>query len=223
MARLKILIVEDESDICDLMTLHLSRAGYDVTAIDDGEKALSLLKENRYDLALLDWMLPGISGVEICKIIQGKLPILMVTARADTADIVLGLECGADDYITKPFEMPIFLARVQALLRRSATLHQKKSDIFKTGNLKIDSTKHEAWCGKNEIKLTLSEFKLLMALLENQGKVLSRSKLIHHVQGEGIRVTDRTVDTHVFGLRQKLGQCADLIESIRGVGYRVKA
>ncbi len=223
----KVLLVEDEEDLAELMQLHLKSEGLDVTWLENGEDALEQAGRENFQLAILDWMLPGISGLEICKALKGKLPILMVTARSSSADLVLGLEMGADDYVVKPFEIPVFTARVRALLRRggafgaSAELAQKK--IFEMGDLAVDVAKVEARCGKAEIKLTASEFKLLVALLENQGKVLSREMLVKAIQGQGVTVVGRTIDTHVLAIRKKLGQCSDLIETIRGVGYRVKA
>jgi two-component system phosphate regulon response regulator PhoB len=220
----RVLVVEDESDIRGLMTMHLGREGFDVIAAEDGEKALKLVSEGKFDLAVLDWMLPGVSGLEICKKLAGRVPILMVTARADAADIVLGLEMGADDYVTKPFEIPVFLARVRALLRRARSAAPGENpDWLKCGELKLNTAEHRAWRADEELKLTLSEFKLLAALLQNRGRVLSREKLISLVQGAGVNVTDRTIDTHVFGLRKKLETSAELIETIRGVGYRVKS
>ncbi len=223
----RILVVEDEADIRTLMLMHLKREGFDAVGAENGELGLKLFSEGKFELAILDWMLPGISGLELCKAFSGKLPILMVTARADSADIVRGLESGADDYVTKPFEIAVFLARVKALLRRtqevSMAARGSTAAGFSIGDLKVSLGEHKVWCATEEIQLTTSEFKLLVALLENRGRVLSRDKLIEHVQGEGVSVTDRTVDTHVFGLRKKLGVCAEIIETIRGVGYRVKA
>mgnify|MGYP001558161946 CR=1 FL=1 len=219
-----ILVVEDERDVKELMCLRLLREGFTVDAVENGEEALKLLQSRPYDLAVVDWMLPGMSGLEICKQMGSKLPILMVTARADTSDIVLGLEMGADDYITKPFEIPVFLARVRTLLRR-ATLATTELDTstLRLGDLELDAEDHRVKLGGKDLQLTLSEFKLLVALLRNQGRVLSRDKLIEMVQGEGIAVIDRAIDTHVFGLRKKLGEASDLVETIRGVGYRIKS
>jgi two-component system phosphate regulon response regulator PhoB len=219
----KILVIEDEKDVRDLMILHLKREGYNTFQTENGEEALHLLEQNHYDAVILDWMLPGVSGLDICKKINQKIPVLMVTARADTSDIVLGLEMGADDYVTKPFEIPVFLARVRALLRRTLISYEN-NDLGKiqVGNLKINIEAHRAFCDEEEITLTPSEFKLLTALMQNRGKVLSREKLIELVQGEGVAVVDRAIDTHVFGLRKKLGPCSDIIETIRGVGYRIE-
>ncbi len=149
----------------------------------------------------------------------------MVTARADASDIVLGLEMGADDYITKPFEISIFLARVRALLRRGQRMAENLTanpDMLAAGGIVLNFKSHRATCNETEMSLTPSEFKLLTALIQNRGRVLSRDKLIELVQGEGVSVVDRAIDTHIFGLRKKLGSCADMVETIRGVGYRVE-
>ncbi|MBC7692870.1 MAG: response regulator transcription factor [Methylotenera sp.] len=224
-------MVEDEADVRELMHLHLKRDGLQCVAVEDGEKALEILRQESFDLLVLDWMLPGVSGLEICKWAHAQkngTPILMVTARADTPDIVRGLDAGADDYVTKPFDVPVFLARVRALIRRrtaatrAATLPVPSFSRLKVGELSLNSETYQVHCRNVEVLLTPSEFKLLLALMENQGRVLSREKLIDCIQGEGVSVVDRAVDTHVFGLRKKLGDCSDFIETIRGVGYRVK-
>ncbi len=236
----KVLIVEDEKDIAELMALHLKREGHDVTMVDNGEEAVKYLSGDAYRLLVLDWMLPGASGLELCKRIRGgnfagaaapggtgngnAVPILMVTARAHTSDIVLGLEMGADDYLTKPFEIPVFLARVRALLRRSKAISDPEpGDVFTVGDLSVNTETYKVLCQKKDLSLTPSEFKLLVALLKSQGRVLTREMLIDMVQGEDVTVVDRAIDTHIFGLRKKLGKCSDLIETIRGVGYRIKA
>lgn len=231
-ANAKILLVEDEKDVRELMLLHLKREGLTVSVAEDGAKALNLLqKDGPFRLAVLDWMLPGFSGLEICKKIRAggagvaaQLPVLMVTARAEAADIVLGLEMGADDYITKPFEIPVFLARVRALLRRSqVTAASEDPQKFEIEKLYVDVPTHTVQVEGEDIKLTTSEFKILVAMLKHRGKVLSRERLISLVQGDGVAVVDRVIDTHVFGVRKKLGSAGDLIETIRGIGYRVKA
>ena len=229
MTKARILVVEDEMDVQELMILHLKREGNEATAVENGEDALKVLQGSAtgFDLAVFDWMLPGISGLDLCKRFGGQMPILMVTARSDAADIVLGLEMGADDYITKPFEIPVFLARVRALLRRGRALKNGSEDLSRTtlraGDLVLDLVAHHISCSGISVQLTASEFKLLAVLLKNQGRVLSREKLIEQVQGEDVNVTDRTVDTHVFGIRKKLGICGEFIETIRGVGYRLRA
>lgn len=220
----RILVVEDETDVRELLLLHLAREGWDAIGADNGEDALKHLEKGAFDLAVVDWMLPGLSGLDLCRKMAGKLPILMVTARAEPSDIVLGLELGADDYVTKPFELPVLIARSRALLRRAGRASAvEASGTIRIEDLVLDSDQHEVTCGGSPLSLTASEFKLLHSLMKNQGKVLSRDRLIELVHGEGVTVVDRAIDTHVFGLRKKLGPCADVVETIRGVGYRVKA
>jgi two-component system phosphate regulon response regulator PhoB len=226
-----VLVVEDEDDVRDLIVLHLRREGYEVRAEADGEKGLNAIQESSFSLAVIDWMLPGMSGIEIAQKIRklpkenSRLPILMVTARADASDIIHGLESGADDYITKPFELSVLVARVKALLRRveflSQTSLKETSKVLSRGELTLHTETYEVHASGKKLSLTPSEFKLLKALMMNQGKVLSRDQLIELVQGEGVAVIDRAIDTHIFGLRKKLGSHADFVESIRGVGYRM--
>jgi len=217
----RILVVEDENDLKDLLLLHLKREGYDAVGTDNGEDALKLFNSSKFNLAVLDWMLPGLSGLEICKSLFGRLPILMVTARADSSDIVLALESGADDYIVKPFEIPVLLARVKSLLRRSL-FKDEKTGKLQIGELILDSEAHSVTCAEEVLHMTNSEFNLLKALMSHRGSVLSRERLISFVQGEGVAVTDRVIDVHIAALRKKLGSCSDIVETIRGVGYRVK-
>lgn len=225
----RVLVVEDEADVRDLIILHLKRDHFEVEAVDDGEKAMKLFDQHAFDLCVVDWMLPGVSGLDLTKWMTSQkknVPILMVTARADSTDIVRGLESGADDYVTKPFEIPVFLARVRALLRRGKQARAPGatvSKLLKIGGLHLHTETYDVTAGAEKLQLTPSEFKLLKALMENSGKVLSRDKLIELVQGEGVVVVDRAIDTHVFGLRKKLGAFADFVETIRGVGYRMKA
>ncbi len=224
----RVLVVEDEADVRDLIVLHLKRDHFEVEAVDDGEKAMKLFSSKPFDLCVVDWMLPGVSGLELTKWMTSQMkniPVLMVTARADSTDIVRGLESGADDYVTKPFEIPIFLARVRALLRRGklARSGAAENKVLKIGDLSLHTETYDVLAGSEKLSLTPSEFKLLKALMENSGKVLSRDKLIELVQGEGVVVVDRAIDTHVFGLRKKMGAFADFVETIRGVGYRMKA
>ncbi len=233
----QILVVEDEIEIRELISLLLLRQGHRVQQCGSAHEALETLKKSKYDLVVLDWMLPQMSGVDLLKVIGGSAefnnplqrpPVLMVTAKAEPQDIVVGLEAGADDYITKPFEPNVFTARVKALLRRkgvstpSTSQQNADSDILKLGGLTMNLAIYEVRCGTELIHLTPSEFKILATMGSHQGRVLTRDQLIEKVQGEGISVTGRTIDTHVFGLRKKLGECADVIETIRGVGYRVK-
>lgn len=231
----RILVVEDEGEIRELIALHLRRDGREVETASSAEEAFPAIERTRFDLLVLDWMLPGFSGVEIAKTLRRKedrddLAILMVTAKAEPQDIVEGLEAGADDYLSKPFEPSVLVARVRALLRRGKRIPQAagskgvSADLseIRVGGLSLFPESFEAKCNGEPIQLTPSEFKLLIALANNRGRVLTRDSLIEQVQGEGVSVVGRTVDTHVFGLRKKLGECADVIETVRGIGYRVK-
>lgn len=219
-----VLVVEDEKEIRELMALHLMRQGYRVLECSTAEEALSTIKKQNCNLLVLDWMLPGLSGIDFMDYVKGienKPSILMVTAKTESQDIVLGLEKGADDYLTKPFDPAVFIARVKALMRRSST-RQEKPDKMTLGDLSIQFSSYEAFLGSEKLALTPSEYKLLVTMMQNQGKVLTRDQLIESIQGEGVNVIGRTIDTHVFGLRKKLGTWSDHIETIRGVGYRVK-
>lgn len=230
----QILVVEDEPEIRELISLLLLRQGHRVQQCGSAMEASESLKKNQYDLVVLDWMLPQMSGIDLLRESAGtgRPPVLMVTAKSEPSDIVQGLEAGADDYITKPFESNIFAARVKALLRRSPhfmgaavapAAKANSSDVVVMGNLSMNLASYEVKCGNEPLHLTPSEFKILSTMGLNQGRVLTRDQLIEVVQGEGISVTGRTIDTHVFGLRKKMGDCSELIETIRGIGYRVKA
>lgn len=228
----KVLVVEDDHEIRDLITLHLKREGLQAVAVGSVEEAEPLIRRDKFAVLILDWMLPGRSGVDVARDVRRdpaleESAILMVTARAEAADIVAGLEAGADDYLTKPFESSILIARVRALLRRHRRSQAPEMEdgvqVVRAGQLALYPDTFAATCGGVPLQLTVSEFKLLLALMQNRGRVLTRESLISLVQGENISVVGRTVDTHVFGLRKKLGSCADLIETVRGVGYRVKS
>lgn len=227
MKKTVVLVVEDETDVRELVALHLRRQGYEVDEAADGEEGLKKGQDARYGLLILDWMLPKMNGLEITKVLRENLlsqtPILMLTARVADSDIVRGLEAGADDYVTKPFEIEVLLARVKSILRRSAqNSGGSSSDLLYFGDLKINLSAHEALCKDERIPLTPSEFDLLVALARNEGRVLTRDQLIDIVRGVDISIVSRAVDTHIFGLRKKLGQCSDLIETVRGIGYRIK-
>ncbi len=222
MKKYRILVIEDETDIRDLIALHLGREGHEVSSCSDGREGLQALKNESFDLVIVDWMLPEKSGLEVIREIRKnlsheKLGILMVTAKGANSDLILGLESGADDYLIKPFELSVLMARARAILRRT----EKKNSLLELGPLKIDENSHEAHLHEKQISLTPYEFKLLATLVQNKGRVLTRDRLIEEVQGSGVAVVERAIDTHVFGLRKKLGECADLIETVRGVGYRV--
>lgn len=232
-----ILLVEDEQDIRELLTDQLKAQGHEVTAIPNGTEALELIqtptseRENTapINLFILDRMLPGTTGLEICKFIRmykqtKTTPVLMVTAMTEPDQIVEGLDAGADDYVTKPFDMRILVARVRNLLKRGEIITATKEDdspIMKINDLKIDTNQCKAWLSEKELDLTLSEYKLLCAFMKEPGKVFTRNQLVEYIQDGPVHVTDRTIDTHIFGLRKKLGDYSHLIETIRGVGYRV--
>lgn len=223
MSHAKVLVVEDETDIRDLIVLHLGREGYQVKSVSNGKDALQLIANEKFDLLVLDWMLPEKSGLEILREVRKtidheELGVLMVTAKSASSDLVMGLESGADDYLVKPFELSVLMARARALLRR---MDKKNGSALTLGALQIDEAAHEAKLDGKAISLTPYEFKLLVTLAQHKGRVLTRDQLILEVQGGGVSVVERAIDTHVFGLRKKLGQSADLIETVRGVGYRI--
>ncbi len=218
-----VLIVEDEGEIRTLMALHLNRQGYQVHPCASAEQALDLCVSNKFDLIVLDWMLPGISGVEFLQRLprSSESRVLMVTAKTEPDDIVKGLESGADDYLTKPFDLNIFLARIRALLRRGS-ISVENFELLEIGALKLNKKTCEVICDGEILHLTPSEYKLLVTMMESQGRVLTRGQLIENIQGEGVNVIGRTIDTHVFGLRKKLGAWSERVETIRGIGYRVR-
>ncbi len=228
----KILIVEDEKDIRDLISFSISKDNIEIDTAEDGRSAYDKLLKNTYDLIVMDWMIPEISGLDLISWIrkpshtQYETPVLMVTAKSDPSNIVLGLETGADDYMVKPFDFDVLRARVQNLLQRKDFLKLRKmekerSHIFKFGDLVLDQISHEAKIKDEKIDLTYSEFKLLEILLSNRGKVLSRKQIINFIQGQDVIVTGRTIDTHLSSLRKKLNEYGDKIKTVRGVGYRV--
>lgn len=227
----QILIVEDDPEIREMLALLLLRDGHQVQQASSAEDAARLLSAKQFDLMIVDWMLPGVSGAELIKQARkqvgigkvAQMPVLMVTAKSEPEDVIAGLEAGADDFMTKPFEPTILMARVKALLRRAQVATPVDSNkVLKVGQLKMDMDTYEVQIGSEPLHLTPSEFKILSTMISHQGKVLTRDRLIEIVQGEGISVTGRTIDTHVFGMRKKLGPVADYIETVRGVGYRIK-
>ena len=227
MVKEKILLVEDEEDILELVRYNLDREGYRVIAVATGEKALKALKEETYDLVVLDLMLPGVDGLEVCKRIKsdpetGDVPVIMLTARSEEADVVTGLELGADDYITKPFSPRVLTARLRAVLRRKSS--QSADDVLpiEFNDLAIHPGRHEVTVKGKPVKLTLTEFRILRFLATRPGWVYSRYQIIDGVQGDDHIVTDRSVDVQIVGLRKKLGSAGRHIETVRGVGYRFK-
>jgi len=227
MAKLNIIAVEDERDILDLITYNLTREGFEVTGIDNGEQALEMIRRKRPDLILLDLMLPGVGGLEICRMLKAKpetadISIIMVSAKGEESDVVVGLEIGADDYVAKPFSMKVLLARIHAVLRRREKSPVKADDVLKVHDIVINPGRHEVLCGKTSIELTASEFRLLHFLAQRPGWVFTREQIVDGVKGEDYAVTDRAVDVQMVSLRRKLGKRGDYIETVRGVGYRFK-
>ena len=227
----KVLVVEDENEIRQLIALHLKREGFEVVESPDGEQGLLNLSRQKFDLLVLDWMLPKLSGLEMTRWVRGRkdldrMPILFVTAKTEPEHIAAALDSGADDYMLKPFDTLVLMARVHALLRRHQWLENesasKTQSLLKVKELVLDRDAFSAELHGEKLDLTRSEFKLLEAMMENQGKVLTRESLIQCIQGEGVNVIGRTIDTHIFGLRKKLGDYSDFVETIRGVGYRIR-
>lgn len=229
MANESVLIVEDDADIRELLGYTLKREGYTVEACDSAEKAQNVLRRRTLpDLILLDLMLPGTDGYAFCRALRAdertaRIPVIMVTARDEDADIVAGLEVGADDYVTKPFSARILVARIKAVLRRSAVEPGDEKDTLTQGPFEIDRLHHTARADGQALTLTLSEFKALELFAKRPGVVFSRYQIVDAIHGEDYPVTDRSVDVLIVGLRRKLGDCGEWIETVRGVGYRMKA
>ena len=222
----KILVVEDDHDIAQLLAITMKKAGYEVAVTENGYEALNSIRRHPPDLVILDLMIPGIDGFEVCKEMKrdpktGAVPVLIVTARGEEIDRIIGLELGADDYVVKPFSPRELLLRVRAILRRAGQEYHPAA-MFKQEGLEIDSEGHRVRLNGQEIILTATEFKLLSELANSQGKVLNREQLLDRVWGYHFEGYARTVDTHIRRLRQKLLSCADWIETVRGVGYRFK-
>lgn len=227
MADEKVLIVDDEEHIVELLQFNLVNAGYKVITANNGLDALKKVKENKPDLLLLDLMLPGMDGLDVCKEIKrdketSKTSIIMLTAKSEELDKILGLELGADDYITKPFSIRELLARVKAVLRRSSS-DEISEEIYEIGRLKVDFERHEVLINNEKVELTLKEFELLEILIKNKGKILRRETLLDKVWGYEYIGETRTVDVHIRYLRKKFeddDKNPKFIETIRGVGYR---
>ena len=223
----KILIIEDEEDVIELIRYNLAKEGYQVLSAVSGEKGLDIALESRPSLILLDLMLPGLDGLEICRILKKNprtenIPIIMVTAKGGEADIVAGLELGADDFIPKPFSPRVLLARTRAVLRRAAVKPSGEKETIDLGDIKIDPGRFEVVADGKPINLTSTEFSLLHFLARRPGWVFSRDQIVNAVRGDDYPVTDRSVDVQIVGLRKKLGAAGVRIETVRGIGYRLK-
>jgi two-component system phosphate regulon response regulator PhoB len=221
----KILVVEDEADVLDLLLINLRAAGFTVVTVADGAQALNKARSESPSLIILDLMLPKMSGLEICKVLKSdaatkNIPVIMLTAKAEEVDKIVGLELGADDYVTKPFSPRELILRINRSLRRG------KSDApaverLTIGELALDHARHEVTVKKAPVELTATEFKLLALLMDRRGRVQGRDRLLNDVWGYESVIDTRTVDTHVRRLREKLGPLASYIETVRGVGYRI--
>ncbi len=227
MAKEKIFVVDDEEDILDLVDYYLNKEGFQTKRFTSGEDILQALKKQVPDLILLDLMLPGVDGLEVCRMLKrdsdySDIPVIMITAKGDEADIVSGLELGADDYIVKPFSGKVLLARIKAVLRRNESKLNNEDDIIQIHNLLIHPGRHEVMIDNNPVSLTFSEFRLLQFLARRPGWVFTRYQIVDALRGEDYPVTERAVDVQVVGLRKKLGQSGKYIETVRGVGYRFR-
>jgi two-component system phosphate regulon response regulator PhoB len=224
MAKQRILIVDDEPDVIELLEFNLRQAGYDVTSAEDGAVALRKAREQPPDLVVLDLMLPEVDGTEVCKQLRrdpstARVPILMLTAKAGEIDRVLGLELGADDYVTKPFSPRELVLRVRGLLRRGQSV-EEAPEVIHVGDLLVDVPRHQVTVKGKRIDLTATEFKLITTLAQRRGRVQSREQLLQDVWEYDSLIDTRTVDTHMRRLREKLGVAARYLDTVRGVGYR---
>lgn len=229
MSKEKILVIEDEEDILALIHFNLVKEGFSVECATTGEEGYKKAKDIGPDLILLDLMLPGIDGLDVCKYLRQApetkdCPIIMLTAKGEEHDIVKGLELGADDYIPKPFSSQVLLARIRAVLRRRIKPEGHKSQVqpIEIHKLYIHPGRNKVVADGEDIELTYTEFKILTTLASRPGWVFNRSQIVDAVHGEGYAVTDRAVDVQIVGLRKKLGGCGDYIETVRGIGYRFK-
>jgi len=227
MSREKVLVIDDEEDILELVKYNLAKEGYRVTGVLSGEKALTKAKEEMPDVVLLDLMLPGLDGLEVCRRLKNnpataQIPIVMLTAKGEDADIVTGLELGADDYVTKPFSPRVLLARIRAVLRRKRLEESDEGAVVTVHDLTINPSRHEVLVGGKPMALTATEFRILHFLARRPGWVFRRDQIISAVKGDDYPVTERSVDVQIVGLRKKLGDVGNLIETVRGVGYRLK-
>jgi two-component system, OmpR family, alkaline phosphatase synthesis response regulator PhoP len=234
MAKVTVLVVEDEVDIQQLVSYNLIRAGFHVSCADTGEEALQRLRSEEIDCVLLDLMLPGMSGREVCTAmrkaeshLQRPVPVIMLTAKGEEEDVVAGFDCGADDYITKPFSPKVLIARIKAVLKRAVADRQESDDTQKgvivVDGLEIDKGRHEVRLNGTEVSLTTTEFSILCLLAGKPGWVFTRQQIIDAVRGYDFLITPRAIDVQIFGLRKKLGDFGKMIETVRGIGYRYRA
>lgn len=227
MPRENILVVDDEEDILELLRYNLAKNGFNVTTAVSGEDALKIVKTKLFDMVLLDLMLPGIDGLDVCKELKknqstSSIPIIMLTAKGEEADIVAGLELGADDYVTKPFSPRVLVSRIRAVLRRRGKSVIDENSPLRYDEMEIDPRRFKVFVKGSLVELTHTEFSILHFLAKKPGWVFTRYQIIDAIKGLDYPVTDRSVDVQVVGLRKKLGEYGDYIETVRGVGYRFR-
>jgi two-component system phosphate regulon response regulator PhoB len=227
MSHEKILIVEDEEEIRELVVYNLVKQGYQPIPAETGEEGLRMIRSEKPDLLVLDLMLPGVDGLEVCRTLKrdpatAAIPLIMLTAKGEEADIVAGLEMGADDYLTKPFSPRVLTARIRAVLRRKSEEPLDGDEELRIHDMTIHPGRHEVLVDGESIPLTATEFRVLYVLAQRPGWVFTRYQIANAVHGGDYIVTDRSVDVQIVGLRKKLGKAADYVETIRGVGYRFK-
>jgi DNA-binding response OmpR family regulator len=221
-----VLVIDDETDLIELVRYNLEKEGFSVIGAGDGESGLVLAAREKPDLVIVDLMLPGMDGLEVCRSLRADggtsgIPIIILTAKVSESDRIVGLELGADDYVTKPFSPRELIARIRALMRRSSGFRQSAA-VIRRGRLMIDPASHEVFCGERAVGLTATEYRLLHFLASHPGHVYSRSAMIDSALGRDVTVLERTIDVHIMALRRKLGKCGEWIETIRGFGYRFR-
>ncbi|MBL8824258.1 MAG: response regulator [Planctomycetia bacterium] len=227
MAKDKLLLVEDERSLTDVLVYNLERDGYEVFVAHDGKDGLRKAQTILPDAVILDLMLPGMSGLDVCKELKSSnktssIPVLMLTSKSEESDQIVGFAVGADDYVTKPFSTKVLLQRIKALLRRKSLPESVDNDFLAFGKIKIDKRSHKVLHGHHTLALTPTEFRLLETLIRQPGRAFTRHDLMDSAIGDGAIVLERTIDVHVKSLRRKLGSAGDFIETVRGIGYRLK-
>ena len=230
MKKKKIMVVDDEPDIRELVKFNLEKEGFDVISVADGETALEEVRTRHPDLIILDVMLPGINGIEVCYRLKSEaafktIPIVMLSAKSDESDQLVGLKIGADDYLVKPFSPKVLVAKISAIIRRSETVAsstQHEEPVIRYKGLFMNPNDFSVSYEEQPLKLTAVEYKILYFLARKPGRVYTRERILEKVRGDDVIITGRTVDVHILSLRRKLGDAADLIETVRGIGYRVR-
>lgn len=227
MAKERILIIEDEEDILELIRVNLERDGYQVTGANTGEEGIDTARSDMPDLVILDLMLPGIDGLDVCRLMKNDprtahIPVVMLTARGEEADVVTGLEIGAHDYIIKPFSTRVLVARIRSILRRKGRESVEDTESIKVHDIIIHPGRHEVIAGSRTVNLTPTEFQILHYMARRPGWVFTRNQIIDGIRQDNAIVTDRSVDVQIAGLRKKLGKSGQYIETVRGIGYRFK-